>query len=708
MTETHPVDLIYGHLGDVTYDTESHEWQFARKPGVSRQLKPVGAPLVAIEASLTDPIGGRQNAVERSQNIKDLIHEYPDLSSSAFILPELAQTSEVVNEITSSHDPLVSELLAFGKAINPRSNTHTEPIVAIAGGASGEAVRLVLLTREELGWKDGKTFKLNTQTAKGCLEGWWSGNAGPVQQLCFAETKGQANAWLAVRYQCAISILQPRLLSSNPDSAHGVLTPYPLSPLDAHHIVTLPVQCANSVPFANVSFNPWNPLQFATIDQKGDWSVWNLAKEGGSWSIKGEQARTGSTLGGHDDDPSSSPAGTDGWGAVLWVGDYHKIFVASRTELSLFDIESGPQPLPVPDIVGKAPTDWILDMKRNPLNPSHVWVVTSSTLSCLWVDGEQDSDMGGSKPGAKCLLSWRHFRAQEDSSLRLNVVDLAATDLEKDNIGSTFVSFFSGALASADWMPATSVMVYSRFNSLTTAFTFQYYRSFPGRVISTSDPYIVPLTECGAKVAMSTPKYDRLYRVSTIILTPVGHKPLDDDTTTGPGPRYRDENVEFYQLSILFNDLKLSEYLYAGAMAGVRLSIPSPATIKRFKVPKTFAEVTDAFIVPNGYMDQEEDETSPTLASQHLLPNCARYDNRRRRRRASERDNSVFAGILSDNQVTINFEWLRKDVNCYLSEESGSKSFNENLKLINTAAEDKFTSRRLSIETLFVHLIGTL
>ncbi|KAK4693750.1 RNA polymerase I-specific transcription initiation factor RRN6, partial [Lecanoromycetidae sp. Uapishka_2] len=202
MSEAHPFELNYGHLGEPVYDSENQEWRFARKPVITQKLQPLGQPVAALRGSRKHDLNVCQNATERAQNIRHLTHQYPELLPSATFLPDLAQKSEAVVEVTSSHDPTVSDLLAFGRALvgkRTRRGAATVPIAAVPGGSGGEAVRLVLLSKEQLAWEDSKNVKLSSLTAKGGELAWWFGNGSAIQQLVFADMEGEAAPWLAVR-----------------------------------------------------------------------------------------------------------------------------------------------------------------------------------------------------------------------------------------------------------------------------------------------------------------------------------------------------------------------------------------------------------------------------------------------------------------------------------------------------------------------------
>lgn len=433
MSEACPLGLNYGHFGEPSYDSENHEWRFPRQPGKTRELKPVGQLVRAIQSPLYGSTAHIQRATERVQNIKDLTRQYPELLPASPLLPQLAQVSEIVEEVTSNHDPTLSELLAIGEAVDSDSEgrgSNTVSIAAIAGGFAGEAVRLVLLKNEKLGWEDSKNIRLSAFSSKGGEEGWWAGNGSPIQQLVFAEAEGRPSSWLAVRYHGAISVLRPQLRRNDnmPPLAHAASIRNPSSRLNANHIVTLLIDQANGVPYSDVAFNPWYNQQIATVGQKGDWAVWdikkreNQARGGRFWTIS--KIRDGGLLDDLFEGETLTSSVADGWGAVLWAGDISTIVVAVRRMLTVFDITVEPRRLVAPDLVSTMTSEWILDVKRSPKNSTHVFVITTFSIFWLQIASSAGIHGGGEvAAGAKCLLSWRHFRDPEDISLGLRVAD---------------------------------------------------------------------------------------------------------------------------------------------------------------------------------------------------------------------------------------------------------------------------------------------
>ena len=449
MSEACPLGLNYGHFGEPSYDSENHEWHFPRQARRTRELKVIGQPVKAFQSPLRAPAAHVQSATERARNIKDLTHQYPELLPGSSLLPGLGQVSEVVDEVTSSHDPTISELLAIGEAVDSDNKGHrglrTVSIAAAAGGAAGEAVRLVLLNNVKHGWEDSKNIRLSAFSSKGGEEGWWYGNGSPVQQLVFAEAEGRPSPWLAVRHHGAIAVLRPELRrnADMPPLAPAASVRNISSRINANHITTLRVDDAFDVPYSDVTFNPWYNQQIATIDQKGSWAVWDIekrekqAKGTRFWNVK--KTRYGELFDGLPEGETLDSSVADGWGVILWAGDSSRIIVASRRIFAVLDITDNPRRLLSPKLFSSTTLEWILDVKRSSKDPAHVFVVT--TLSIFWLQVTSSAgtyDVEELAMGAKCLLSWRHFRDPEDISLKLGVADHSEREDVDDDRSRSF------------------------------------------------------------------------------------------------------------------------------------------------------------------------------------------------------------------------------------------------------------------------------
>ena len=579
----------------------------------ARRLKPVGQPIIALEGSAKSLVENNQNASDRSRTITDLIQAHPELAPAAFLLSDLAQTSEAVNEVTAGHDPTVAELLAFGEAVDTtrgRGRLRKTPIVAVTAGAAGELVKLVRLTPAQLVWDDSGAAHLNCMTAGGGEEGFWMGNGSRVQQLVFAEAEGKPSHWLAVRYHGAISILRPLLLPDTDIAASHDGGTLPFNRLDANHTLTLAEQ--NGVPFSDLCFNPWNNEQFATIDQEGCWTIWDIEvpvnpKKKGHWTVI--QRSQGHITDGHKEGPASSSPIADGWSRVLWVGSKDSVAVASRRSLTVFDIENPLKMLYVIDIDQGKEGEWLLDIKKCSLDASSLFVVTSSRI--LWIRAPSADDYHKSnevKPGASILLSWDHFRDREDISLRLNIIGVS------DSTGPDNDATSNSSRQSAQDRDALKflVLLYSRLSGLIMNFTFHHRMFSSEQALSAVDPYIFKMDMEDSGLPGSGAVAYNPYtcpQISDIAIKALRYDRRHPSVQLGKSENELENLTVFYQLSVLSHDSTLSEVLCAEVEAVSTVPIPSPNIVVRKFPSKSSAIVFDGFIVPDEFRHQQHHYT---------------------------------------------------------------------------------------------------
>ena len=610
------------------------------------------------------------------------------------MLPALAQASEVVSEVTSRHDPTISELLAFGTALNrdnPRTGTTTVPIIATAGGEAGDAVRLAVLGKKIVGWHGNKTVGLSLLEIQGNELGWRSGNGGPIQQLSFKE--GEDSTWLAVRYPGATTILRPILRRNTiPPIAYAFRSQradlYTASRLDPNPVATLPKLRSGGAPHSDVSFNPWYGQQFAIVDQESHWSVWNIGYENkrrNLWTI--EAGPAGTIQAEHNEPLESSNIIADGWGSILWAGNVHTLTVFNRRTFVLCNLQDVSERLAGPDLAPTKSGDWILDVKRSTLEKSQLFVATSSCIFWLSISGFGEvKEKGHLNPGARILLSWRHFRYQEDISLRINVLGDAGyipAYLEADTIDS-------------EPEPATFATLYSRLTGLATVYTFQLSPSPLKLPISTSDPFVLRPSDGTDPSNELTPTnhFSRRKSVSTLLLMRVECRARPGHGPSGAGKQYMNENVNFYQLITLFHDLSVEECLYAGASTSQTVPIRAPDSILQAELRSSAKVANDDFIVPNRVLDEDIVESRTGLNHLphrvHILEEESTSDE--------------------EDQWTVNFEWLERHIQSVASSSLGlwrttipiAKSLHDVLGTVQSVLENEPTSNEPGIKLLYV------
>ncbi|KAL9006084.1 MAG: hypothetical protein Q9188_001157 [Gyalolechia gomerana] len=306
------------------------------------QLQSLGESRVLLPAQLAnlDENNG-QNAAQRGQNIKQLVQAYPEIAPGSGLLSSLAETSDLVQETTAGYDPMISELLAFGRALHPqhhRNDPKTVPVVAVPGGPAGQLVRVVQLVPEIVGWEGKSSIGLKNESFSSRVQGLWSGNGSRIQQLHFARSDFEPTEWLAVRYGGATSILRPILREKEMSQLHH-FSPLPGIEdvefrLELEHIVTLTTRYSGGIPHADICFNPWNPSEFAIVDRSSCWSVWRIQSVNGTtgvWKLaSGLSGQLEEPLSNGTQQPVNSEPKHDGWGAVKWISNGAGLVVCNR------------------------------------------------------------------------------------------------------------------------------------------------------------------------------------------------------------------------------------------------------------------------------------------------------------------------------------------------------------------------------------------
>ncbi|MCJ1275285.1 hypothetical protein MMC21_003086 [Puttea exsequens] len=599
MSEDRILDLSYGHLGEPIYDSTSREWHFPRKTEKNgRRLRPLEQPKTVLEGCVQHNIQDPRSAVKRGQNLSDIVYQNPELSPAVNILPGLDQTSAAIDEITTNHDPTISDLLAFGKAIvvkGERSRIETTPIVAVAGGTAGEAVRLVLLGKEHLGWEGNKTSGLSCLTAERGEVGWWTGNGSPVQQLVFSNMAAEGKPRLAVRHGGSVSILQPLLrrdaVAHRPIHTGGL--PLPASRIHANELISLTFEQSGGVPIADIAFNPQNNEQIATVDQSGRWTVWNIdAHLEGKRVCTIQGAAHGTTKPKSENNKSGSKIVADGWGAACWAADAETLIVCSRTSLAAYAVGKASATsfvvLSVPRFLSEMDSDWFLDIRSSPIDRRHVFIVTTTRILWLIVAQSQGEETNNPKTSMQCLHSWRHFRDHADISLRLLIV------APPGNI-------------------AMNILLYSRLSELKTANTVEHPSWFKSTASRVSDAYIVDLfcdSSASNDLQAKTRSTSDTWRVSALAIMPLVFNRPFGCQPTGLTKAYIDRNIQFYRMSILCNDLTLLEGLFVELEPASSIELPDVRT--RVKLLKTPTTIVDDFVVPDGPLYEESDTQQQT------------------------------------------------------------------------------------------------
>lgn len=152
---------------------------------------------------------------------------------------------------------------------------------------------------------------------------------------------------------------------------------------------------------------------------------------------------------------------------------------------------------------------------------------------------------------------------------------------------------------------------------------------------------------------------------------------------------YSDKSIDFHQLSILFNDLGLSESICVEVKTAYNITI-HPPELRRRKGLKTPANISDEFIVSDSavYHGLQDNEDSNESAGIHQLAEPSEPEPL-----------SELEGVDKD-PWTISFEWLDKDIREVLSDPIRIKHFDEVLELLYAEIQKIQASGDSKVESL--------
>ena len=219
-------------------------------------------------------------------------------------------------------------------------------------------------------------------------------------------------------------------------------------------------------------------------------------------------------------------------------------------------------------------------------------------------------------------------------------------------------------------------------------YTLHSAESSTGPYIFASDPFLLPIdgpdessldNRIGAKRTCSS--------ITNIAIRALPYGFDHRNIGIGQGQLYLESAVKFFQSSVLYHDLSLSECLYAANITGSDLEVRLPGVNSRKRVLKTPKKVVDPFVVSD---DFEADEL---LHDDFRLP--------------LEQASLITSDLSRREAWTINFNWLENA----LYEISGQSvvatptitgNFDEALQQVSHVIERQDREEIPTLKTLYV------
>lgn len=427
MADQSTTDLKYGHFGQIIYNTEDQSWLFPRNLESSPTLQPLGTSQLVFKSQRSqarlDPVSTENSSVHLNRQLTELLRLDPTTAPGAHLLVEPAIVSQEIQKTVLRHDPTAGHLLAFGR-VPDHSIKRSIPIAAFPAADHAHVLRLVQVQPQKHGWERNKSVWIDVPRISGESGTWHAPH--PIRQICFADTDEDSNLarTLAVRTTIAVHIL--RIAARKHATSWNSIAGIP-SRFHTEQLCTLNLNLFGDLAPAHVAFNHWYPKQFVTVDQYGTWYVWDSSLR----QIPSEHGKPIELCRGATNDqivPNHETTASlldDGWGRAIWAGNVQTIVTVSRRSLGIYDIQGKPVRLQSPNLGIAGTPHWILDIMLNPLDPTLVFVLTSTSLFCLRVRCLDEFDPESyNTAGAEIVLQCKHFRDPEDMGLSLsNFVD---------------------------------------------------------------------------------------------------------------------------------------------------------------------------------------------------------------------------------------------------------------------------------------------
>ncbi|EXJ77615.1 hypothetical protein A1O3_09843 [Capronia epimyces CBS 606.96] len=609
--------LSYGHFGTATYDDQLHSWTFLRQTQIQSELpledgngtgpesihdptvEPAhsnlysGSAFSLIQERLWAGEPGRSKGPEDELRVSDAIEDHaagiggkiisprkPSHAGKNTFLKQIPDAALAVFHLPTTDPPYAAlsvnngNILAFGNARlaseHGARNSPLRSIVAFAAGPGGAILRLLGLDASDVPVRDSSGLEqvYSVPAIGHQAQGYWANSAEPV--LHVSSSAHQHRAQFLVVKSSGTSILRPLMVdnvrsdtSTSDNSRNGSHSAGSL--LQPTPVVTVPTSRTGGNPHAHAALNPQDQNSLAVVDTHGLWSIWKL---------KGTRARSARVLFrvqlacsndlANSTGMSPSTNGRlhyDGWHRICWLkgeqGYIDRILVCNRRSAAVFE-RTGALVGSVDMRLGPSSEgNEILDVQNSDRQTGHVLVLTTSRLLIFTSSEASWKDQSGTEPLA-LVCSWNHFRARDDSSLRMSLCEFPRT---------------------------TCVLVYSRASYLTVVYQFGPDRS-NRNTVSLRDPSIFEIPR---------QLQARMKDVNEIVLCPV--KPV----AAGYAPTQTDDG--FLKLAACLTDGTIIEAVYKHRM-GKQWETSEDGLKQTFSL--SLPETTGNRVQSAKYVDEDE------------------------------------------------------------------------------------------------------
>ncbi|PHH64024.1 hypothetical protein CDD81_5129 [Ophiocordyceps australis] len=514
-----------------------------------------------------------------------------------------------------------ASLLAIGEMRDVRDakNTKWLPMLAVATGQCGEKLRLTRIDESQWQWGDNEDALLHLSIIDSIHreeEVTWAADAAPITRIKTVTSYSQLNTprWLLVQKLTWTTILQPEynpIPLQNPDCAPNSTLKEP-SFIRPNPILTLHSSQTGGNAHSDMCLIPavpGSPPQLAVMDECGYWTVWNIC---GMWKIGNKTLRLVPFMCGNisqgvlDRMPLRSIYPAEKHGMLLFPRSKPVVPCQTRLEaecpgstsgcskrmvlwkakrFELLDLSSN---VSVGSLSVLSPAnldqDPILDIQISPLNSNHIFVLTTQKIT--WIDlAGLDMEPSPALPCPEVLLSLHHIGIS-NQDMRMSVSRVSADDTD-------------------------TVLVFT-FSPRNEQLYVQWFHQSPETGLTQWHRYV---TDLPGSRQISSHGLIQGFRAQ-----PAELEHSLESATIGPGTRYLQGDVQFYQVMVLADDLSLRYCICASdGLALNRTAAPylEPPTVRigwstnqerrlwRKKRKYHLRHMAEAFVLPDSMADAD-------------------------------------------------------------------------------------------------------
>ena len=432
--------LNYGHPGTAKYQEEVREWSFLRH-FADHTTSQSAFPFTAIKR---ETVSGNPTGYQIPYNFPRISSFSSGRRGLSLAIADIKEDATLSNAIVDSLDrynPLLSDCLAFGSASlllddDVRPGYATIPVSALVSGAGGDSITLMEIGTERVAVTDehDKDLVVKIPTVENSNHNSWTSAGEAVQQICFAATTGYGSTWMAVRLLSSTILFHPLchrkpIPEMEPSSTTGS-GGYSL--LDANPILTIPISRTGGHPHADICFQPVDYHLLALIDQHGNWSTWRIDGKRSVTSrtlFRIQLLRTGKLYTWENlKRPLKADPYHDGWHKIFWVaensGYSDNVLVANRRLATVYGSLADEKQSIDLGLGRPSELQWILDVTKSTLHTGWIFVLTSTRVLCISTADKKWRDMPSAR-SHDIVCSWQHFRARNDITLSLTILETA-------------------------------------------------------------------------------------------------------------------------------------------------------------------------------------------------------------------------------------------------------------------------------------------